>query len=350
MTLPGGQPGPTTAARGDGVAQRPAFLITIDTEGDNLWSRPRDITTRNAAFLPRFQQLCERYGLRPTWLTNWEMAQCPVFTEFARDVLRRDTAEIGMHLHAWNQPPLAPLSEDDGARLSYLIEYPEPVLREKVRVLTDALEQRFGLKMRSHRAGRWAFNELYARVLVENGYDTDCSVTPHVSWAGHPGATRGGSDYRGFPESAYFVDLNDIRRPGNSPLLELPMTILPRRRPALLRPAERLLERTSLGRRVIHRLLGADRWLRPNGRNRRELLAVLDTARRERRDYVEFMLHSSEYMPGGSPVFPDEASIERLYSDLEMLLAAAAPQFAGQTLSEYHDRFARERSSGALVA
>ena len=30
------------------------FIITIDTEGDDLWSRPRAITARNAAWLPRF--------------------------------------------------------------------------------------------------------------------------------------------------------------------------------------------------------------------------------------------------------------------------------------------------------
>jgi hypothetical protein len=34
------------------------FIITIDTEGDNLWACPRHITTRNAAYLPRFQSLC----------------------------------------------------------------------------------------------------------------------------------------------------------------------------------------------------------------------------------------------------------------------------------------------------
>ena len=67
--------------------QKPAFLITIDTEGDDLWSRPREITTRNAEFLPRFQQLCERYGFKPTWLVDYEMACCPVFGEFGRDVL-----------------------------------------------------------------------------------------------------------------------------------------------------------------------------------------------------------------------------------------------------------------------
>src|SRR5512144_2975448 len=51
-------------------AGSPSFLITIDTEGDNLWSRPREITTGNARYLPRFQALCEKYGLKPTYLTN----------------------------------------------------------------------------------------------------------------------------------------------------------------------------------------------------------------------------------------------------------------------------------------
>ncbi|NOM63837.1 deacetylase, partial [Klebsiella pneumoniae] len=39
----------------------PAFLITIDTEGDNRWQKHDSITTENARYLPRFQQLCEKY-------------------------------------------------------------------------------------------------------------------------------------------------------------------------------------------------------------------------------------------------------------------------------------------------
>src|SRR6184192_4441689 len=90
-----------------------AFIITIDTEGDNLWSQPRVITTHNARFLPRFQSLCERFGFRPVYLTNYEMAICDVFVEFGRDVIARRAGEIGMHLHAWNSPPLLPLTDDD---------------------------------------------------------------------------------------------------------------------------------------------------------------------------------------------------------------------------------------------
>ena len=64
------------------LAARPRFLITIDTEGDNLWARPRAISTKNAHFLPRFQALCERHGLRPTYLVNYEMACAGALREF----------------------------------------------------------------------------------------------------------------------------------------------------------------------------------------------------------------------------------------------------------------------------
>ncbi|BAN97921.1 hypothetical protein E05_31550 [Plautia stali symbiont] len=47
--------------------EKPAFLITLDTEGDNLWrNRSGKVTTYNVRFLPRFQALCEKYGFKPT--------------------------------------------------------------------------------------------------------------------------------------------------------------------------------------------------------------------------------------------------------------------------------------------
>ena len=74
--------------------KKPFLLITIDTEGDNLWSHPKDITTENANFLPRFQSLCESYGYKPTYLTNYEMACSDIFKEFGLDVISNNTGEI----------------------------------------------------------------------------------------------------------------------------------------------------------------------------------------------------------------------------------------------------------------
>lgn len=323
---------PQPAARG----REPFFLITIDTEGDNQWGRQQTTTTRNAEFLTRFQALCEMYGLRPTYLTNYEMALSPVFQEFGRDVVRRGAGEIGMHLHPWNSPPGKPLTSNDNLHHPYLIEFPIEVMQEKIRFLTDLLQETFDTPMRSHRAGRWAIDERYARLLVKAGYCVDCSVTPGITWARFKGAPqgRGGRDYTDFPRTCYLVDPQDIKRPGHSTLLEVPATVVPDRR-LLTRVSRRLARRLPIkllrqaGRRV--------QWLRPNGRNRRFLLEVLDDRVVVEAGYAEFMLHSSEFMPGGSPKFPTPASIEALYDDLEVLFARAAERFRGATLAEFHD-------------
>ena len=59
------------------------------------------------------------------------------------------------------------------------------------------------------------------------------------------------------------------------------------------------------------------------------------------RGYVEFMLHSSEFMPGGSPRFQTEAQIESLFDDIERLFAAASECCVGMTLCEYEQRVSK---------
>jgi hypothetical protein len=342
------RPEPSTDTAGASVPT-PAFLITMDTEGDNLWARPPMVTTRNAEFLERFQQLCERYGHRPTWLTNHEMIASSTFQRFAEDVIARGTAEIGMHLHAWDSPPLEPLTADDDGAHPYLIEYPPRVMQEKIHRLTATLEDTLGVKMVSHRAGRWTFDERYAEMLLDEGYRVDCSVTPLVNWTtmlGDPDG-RGGTDYRKFPHEPYWLDLGDISRPGTSTLLEVPVTILSLRSGvvdrlvhALDRLTHRLARAHVLSHRVADRLSPSAAWLRPTGRNRRLLFRVADRVVDERRPHAEFMLHSSELMPAGSPTFPDDASIEALYADVEMLFGRIQDRFHSLTLSEFHDEVA----------
>jgi hypothetical protein len=55
------------------------------------------------------------------------------------------------------------------------------------------------------------------------------------------------------------------------------------------------------------------------------------------------MLHSSEFMPGGSPTFKSTASIEALYRDLEQLFSLIQLHFHGATLSEFHDEWKASR-------
>ena len=310
--------------------QAPAFLITIDTEGDDLWSRPREITTRNLAFVPRFQALCERFGFKPTYLTNWEALNDEGYQAFAKDALARGQAEVGLHIHAWNSPPLRPLTADDYRHQPYLTDFPEGLLREKVRFMTDQLEQVFGVKMLSHRGGRWAFDAIYARALADCGYLVDCSVTPHRSWRGDLGdpAGAGGPDHSRAPEGPYFIELGPEAR-----LLELPMTIL-RRDPH----GPELWLRKALKRQPYR-----TDWMRPDGRNLRRLLRIIDDVVAQRRPYLQFTLHSSELMPGGSPTFGAERDIARLYRHLEILFEHVRRHFVGATLTAFAQELMRMR-------
>jgi hypothetical protein len=316
------------------------FIVTIDTEGDHLWSRPSTVTTENARYLRRFQDLCESFGFRPTYLTDYDMARSDRFIEFGHEIVQRDTGELGMHLHPWNTPPIHSLTDDDNKYHPYLIEYPAALIRDKVAFMTELLRDTFSVPVRSHRAGRWAFNHIYAQALMEQGYHVDCSVTPHISWTRNAGDPRGrgGSDYRQFPQYPYFVGCDDISKPGDSSLLEVPMSIMPCRSSVIDGLRGRCVE-GSVPRRVLDRYFPASSWFRPTRNNLSRMRKVFMWSRKQGFDYIEFMLHSSELMPGGSPTFATAADIEHLYKDLALLFEMVAGWARGATLSEFYDWF-----------
>ena len=316
--------------------QQAVFVITIDTEGDNLWLQPKTVTTRNALYLPRFQDLCEKHSFRPTYLVNYEMASDPVFQQFGSSMLRRNAAEIGLHVHPWNSPPFDRIRENQDIQM-YLYELPEEVLYSKLDFLTRLLTEIFGIRPISHRAGRWGFNGQIARALRQLGYRVDCSVTPGVSWKRYHGVPegQGGPNYLGFPVTPYFLDESNVKYSGTSDMLEVPVTIKPNYSKALLSFYYRTEDRV-IGK-IFKRAMGDPcSWLRPNGENLETMLGVVDWAREQEIPVLEFMLHSSEFMPGGSPTFETAEQIERLYVQLDTLFSYIATSgLRGMTLAEY---------------
>jgi hypothetical protein len=325
------------------------FLITIDTEGDNLWARPAKVTTENARYLPRFQALCDTYGFKPTYLVNHEMAIEPEFQKVGKAVVRHCTGEIGLHIHPWDSPPVVADDYDPRWDHIYLTDLSDEQLHSKIAYLTELLCAVFESRPVSHRAGRWGFDARVARALVEHGYRTDCSVTPGVNWGDKRGKAGGqrGTDYRGFPQEPYWLDLQDISRRGSSKMLEVPVTIMPAY-PVLLEHMYGMVEKGRIGS-AMRRLFGSPRlWLRPDGRNMAALLRVVDWAILAGLPALEFMLHSSELMPGGSSRFKTAAQIETLYGHLDTLFRyVAARDITGATLTEFSNAWTRVVPVGA---
>jgi hypothetical protein len=329
------------------------FLITIDTEGDNLWAKSQDISTNNAKYLDRFQRLCDKFGFKPTYLTNYEMAESKTFQKFARKNIKHNKAEIGMHLHAWNSPPYFELTDDDYKYHPFLIEYPKDIIIEKINHMTQLLEQNFESEILSHRAGRWSFDETYAKSLIDSGYKVDCSVMPHVSLKytmGDPNQS-GGTDYTYFPDYPYFINENNISETGNSTLLEVPMTVIKKdqyildrfRESRLLNKITRLLFNKDINRAVDKYKPNIIKF-RPNGQNLDELKEIIYLNKISDKNYLEFMLHSSELMPGGSPTFKTSEHVENLYHHLELIFSEISKDYVGKTLTEYHYDFVNNHS------
>ncbi len=164
------------------------------------------------------------------------------------------------------------------------------------------------------------------------------------------GNTKGGlqvvladSDYSHFPDAPYFLDLKNISNKGASAMLEVPVSVLRSRRFRLVdKITSEFAFRNSLFAKVNSKIFPVH-VNRPNGRNLKELLTILERALENRLGYVEFMLHSSELMPGGSPAFPTSQTIDKLYSDIETHFRIAQKSFQGQTMFEFYETFSASR-------
>ena len=304
------------------------FIITIDTEGDDLWSwkEGMEIRTENIRFLPRFQQKCEEYGFKPFWLTNYEMIESPNFVEFISDVEERGTGELGMHLHAWNSPPFYDLQGNCPGN-PYLIEYPYEIMSEKIRYITDLIFKRTGIRPVSHRAGRWATNSNYFDLLIRYGYKVDCSVTPLMNWSSCVGRTQGsaGTDYSDFPHTPYNIQSQIC----DDTILEVPVTTMLKK--AFIMPST--LNLKSIGKCLLNIVHPCLLWIRPTGRNLNQIKYVIENAQS---NYLMFMIHSSELMPGGSPNFKTAEEINTLYKHLDILFKELVSKgYEGCTLRQF---------------
>src|SRR5690348_13802428 len=85
------------------------FTVTIDTEEEWDWSagwpngRPR---VSNIEALPRFQDLCAKYGVRPTYFVDLAVLDDPTASQTILHIAKDRNVEIGMHIHPWNTPPI----------------------------------------------------------------------------------------------------------------------------------------------------------------------------------------------------------------------------------------------------
>jgi hypothetical protein len=315
------------------------MLVGVDTEADDQWSLEgrRHRTVRNADRLPGLQALFDELNVRPTYLVTHEMASHPESGPILKELAQSGRCEIGAHLHPWSSPPFR---EEDLAG-TYPSQLPDALLERQLTELTETIAAHQGVRPVSYRAGRHGFDGRSVGILETLGYAVDTSVDPLLN-----DRRKGGPSFAGAPLHPYHPDPRDVRQPGLSRLLEVPISAATW--PPLPKPVEALYARLAAipYRGALKRLGLRPVWLRPSYTPLAEAKRLASRLVRAGLPCLNLLFHSSEVWPGGSPYNPDQTSVERFLDDLKRLLDHARDRLGavGQTYAEFGAGFAARRT------
>lgn len=156
------------------------LVVTIDTEEDN-WGDYRQTGQflENIKEIPHLQKLFDEFGVRPTYLITYPVAEDSRSIAILKKILEEGKCEIGAHCHPWNTPPF---EEEKNKRNNMLSNIPFEIQYEKVKKLSEIIHKNFGKKPISFRSGRWGFNSDTALAINKLGYRVDSSITPYTTW------------------------------------------------------------------------------------------------------------------------------------------------------------------------
>jgi hypothetical protein len=319
--------------------------VTVDTEEEWDWDAgwpTENLSLSNIELLPRFQEICDRYGVATTYFADQAVLESPPARDILLSLADRPNVEVGMHIHPWNTPPIrsnCPVH----TRETFLHNLPVFLIREKLGSVYHSF-QNVGLKPTSFRGGRFSSGGAIHEFLQDHGFLADASACPFSTWP-----DDGAPDYR-------TRGLEPVRVPpkkaGQSVLWEIPLTLAFTRRPfQLWRRWYELVERSWLSKlRLIGigERLGLVRkvWLSfesPLGTHMADLLNQLQQASV---DAICFILHSSSLLAGGSSFSRTPADVESLFARAESIFRslqkssvfepATVTEVAQQLEEKYH--------------
>ena len=142
--------------------------------------------------------------------------------------------------------------------------------------------------------------------------------------------------FAGAPLVPYHPSYEDVRRPGASTVLEVPITSATV--PALPKALERAYASLPAipWRGALRRLGVQPVWLRPSYTPREWMLAFASSLADRGSSCFNVIFHSSELLPGGSPYTPDAAAVDRFLADLRALFERLVALGArGRTCAEF---------------
>jgi hypothetical protein len=316
-------------------------MVVVDTEEEFDWSAPFDRQATGVGHMRhigRFQAICERWGIRPTYVVTHPIAMQAPGVEALAPLVWEGRALIGAHLHPWVSPPH---EEMVNVRNSYPGNLPAELEHAKLSLLRDRIKAAFGVRPVVYKAGRYGIGPNSFAILEELGFEIDLSPAPPFNFH-----ADGGPDYarRGLAPRWEGPNRSVLSIPGTGALVgRVPSPDLygwaaSGPLPALRAPG--LLARLG----IVERLA-----LSPEGYALADLqrLARWLLARGQR--LFVLSLHSPSIEPGHTPYSQTEAECAALLDTLDGFLASFMTQWGGQPTDPLAVREAEVRTVEAAA-
>jgi len=307
----------------------PVLTVVVDTEEEFDWSQPfsRD-NTRTASIQSQtlaHERVFDAFGVVPTYVMDWPVANDPAAISTLGGLLAQGRCDIGTHLHPWVSPPHL---EEVNRYNSYAGNLPPELEYQKIRLLTETIEQNFGQRPKIFKAGRYGVGPATAQHLGRLGYEIDASVVPLTDLS-----ADGGPDFSGHGHDPFWF------RSDNRQLLEVPVTAgysgrLHRQGaalyPRLQRPWARRLRLPGIASRLgmLERVR-----LSPEGYSADELIRLTECMFSQGCRVFGLSYHSPTLVPGNTDYVRDDSELERFLDTLKAYLRHFSLQLSGRFLS-----------------
>jgi hypothetical protein len=290
-----------------GLAEMPRLVVVVDTEEEFDWSAPfsrENKSVQAGRGVDRMQRIFDEYHIMPTYVMDYPIVSQPEGYRPLQGIHASGRCQIGAHLHPWVNPPF---EEVVNQRNSFPGNLPLSLEAAKLKILSECIAEKFGVRPAVYKAGRYGVGPHTAEILEQEGYEVDMSVCPHMDYS-----YEGGPDFTMSSALPYWF--------GRRRLLELPLTvgfagILKDWGPALHRAATRPAMTALHAPGILARLGLVNKvWLSPEGYRSKELIALVRALLRDGLRTFSFAFHSPSLECGHTPYVRSELEREKFLS------------------------------------
>lgn len=310
--------------------QKPLIVTTVDAEEEFDWDKPLSRGNRKVSAMREqhvMHAVFERFGVKPIYFVTYPIVTQAEGYGLLGDYVRSGKCEVGAQLHPWVTPPF---EEEITAYNSFAGNLPADLEHAKLKVLTEAIENRFNTRPLAYRAGRYGIGYHTVLSLRSLGYRVDSSVVPEFGYH-----SIGGPTFFGRPTRPYWLD-------EDSEVLELPLTSAYVGRLSADTPSWRAFakglfqddDRHALSRSFMARSGLMERIrLTPEGTKVSDAKRLVRALLKRGTRIFTLSYHSPSLVPGNTPYVRTRADRERFVSWFEEFYEFFQGEVGGQPAS-----------------